>query len=53
MKARGGNEILHGADEISASGAALDVANAAGMPDHFTLVMEMESAGRNCAVIWR
>lgn len=52
IKARGINEICTVRD-ISADGAALDVVNAAKVPDHFTLVLEMESAARNCAVIWR
>lgn len=52
IKGRGISEICTVRD-ISASGAALDVADAARVPDHFTLVMEMESAGRTCAVIWR
>jgi hypothetical protein len=52
IKARGISEICTVCD-ISASGAALDVTNAARVPDRFTLVMEMESASRDCAVIWR
>jgi hypothetical protein len=52
IKARGVSEICT-VRNISAGGASLDVANAAKVPDHFTLVMEMESAGRSCAVIWR
>ena len=38
---------------ISATGAALHGANLAGIPDKFTLVLEMESAARLCAVVWR
>src|SRR5207302_1995509 len=52
INARGISEICTVRD-ISASGAALDVVNAAKVPDQFTLVLEMESAARNCAVIWR
>lgn len=52
INARGVSEICTVRD-ISASGAALDVADAAKVPDRFTLVMEMESAGHTCAVIWR
>ncbi len=52
INARGLSEICTVRD-ISATGAALDVMNAAKVPDQFTLVMEMESAARTCAVIWR
>lgn len=52
INARGVSEICTVRD-ISATGAALDVANAKRVPDRFMLVMEMESAGRDCAVIWR
>jgi hypothetical protein len=52
INARGVSEICTVRD-ISPTGAALDVANAAKVPNHFTLVMEMESAARSCAVIWR
>jgi hypothetical protein len=52
ITARGVSEICTVRD-ISPTGAALDVVNAARVPDHFTLVMEMESAARSCAVIWR
>ena len=39
---------------ISAEGAALEVFNAPGeVPDHFALVLEMESAARRCTVVWR
>ncbi len=38
---------------ISATGAALEGANLARTPDHFVLVMEMESAARSCKVVWR
>ena len=38
---------------ISATGAALEGANLAKTPDHFVLVMEMESAARSCKVVWR
>jgi hypothetical protein len=38
---------------ISATGAAIEVANSNGTPDSFTLVMEMESAARPCTVVWR
>jgi hypothetical protein len=52
INARGVSEICTVRD-ISSTGAALDVVNAKKVPDRFTLVMEMESAIRNCAVIWR
>jgi hypothetical protein len=38
---------------ISATGAAIEGANLARTPDHFVLVMEMESAARSCKVVWR
>ena len=38
---------------ISSTGAAIEGANIAGLPDFFSLVMEMESAARDCKVVWR
>jgi PilZ domain len=38
---------------ISATGAAIEVANLHETPDTFTLIMEMESAARPCTVVWR
>ena len=38
---------------ISATGAAIEGTNIAGLPDFFRLVMEMESAARDCKVVWR
>jgi len=38
---------------VSATGAAIEAANLAGIPDSFQLVMEMETAARRCAVVWR
>jgi len=38
---------------VSATGAAIEGANLARTPDHFVLVMEMESAARSCKVVWR
>ncbi len=38
---------------ISATGASIEGANLAKTPDHFVLVMEMESAARSCKVVWR
>jgi hypothetical protein len=38
---------------ISATGAALEGTNLARTPDHFVLVMEMESSARSCKVVWR
>jgi hypothetical protein len=38
---------------ISATGALLEGANLTRIPDTFTLVLEMESAERLCAVVWR
>ena len=39
--------------DMSATGAAIDLAHTASIPDKFTLVLEMESAARNCTVVWR
>ncbi|MGY8631501.1 PilZ domain-containing protein [Bradyrhizobium sp. 14AA] len=39
--------------DISASGASIEDANLALVPDNFRLVMEMESAERRCTVVWR
>ena len=38
---------------VSATGAAIEAANLAEIPDSFQLVMEMETAARSCAVVWR
>lgn len=38
---------------VSATGAAIEAANLAEIPDSFQLVMEMETAARRCAVVWR
>ena len=38
---------------ISATGAAIEGANVANIPDYFSLVVEMESAERDCKVVWR
>jgi len=39
--------------DISASGASIEDANLALVPDNFRMVMEMESAERRCTVVWR
>lgn len=39
--------------DISATGAAIELDNPATVPDTFTLVLEMESASRRCAAVWR
>ena len=39
--------------DMSATGAAIDLAHTASIPDKFTLVLEMELAARNCTVVWR
>ena len=39
--------------DISATGASIDAAGAASVPDKFELVLEMESAARKCTVVWR
>lgn len=38
---------------ISATGASVEGANLEGIPDTFTLVLEMESIARRCTVVWR
>ena len=38
---------------VSASGASIQVADVAAIPDSFRLVMEMETAARRCVVVWR
>ena len=38
---------------MSATGAALELQGASKIPDSFSLVLEMESTGRPCAVVWR
>jgi PilZ domain len=38
---------------ISATGASIEAANLAQIPDNFQLMMEMESTARRCAVVWR
>jgi hypothetical protein len=38
---------------ISATGALIEAANPNGIPDAFTLVLEMETAARLCTVVWR
>jgi hypothetical protein len=39
--------------DMSATGASIDAAGAANVPDKFELVLEMESAARKCTVVWR
>jgi PilZ domain len=39
--------------DMSATGASIDAAGAASVPDRFELVLEMESAARKCTVVWR
>jgi len=38
---------------VSATGAAIEATNLAAIPDSFSLLMEMESKARRCAVVWR
>jgi hypothetical protein len=38
---------------VSATGAAIEAANLADIPDSFKLVLEMETTARRCAVVWR
>jgi hypothetical protein len=39
--------------DISATGASIELADAMNVPDRFSLTLEMESAARKCAVVWR
>jgi hypothetical protein len=39
--------------DISQTGASIEVADPTMVPDKFTLVLEMESASRRCAAVWR
>ena len=38
---------------VSATGAAIQVADVSAIPDSFHLVMEMETTSRRCVVAWR
>jgi hypothetical protein len=38
---------------VSSTGASIEVANLADIPESFKLVLEMETAARRCAVVWR
>jgi len=38
---------------LSATGAAVEAANLAAIPDSFRMVLEMESTERSCRVVWR
>lgn len=39
--------------DMSAAGALIELTRAADVPDRFTLILEMESASRQCTVVWR
>lgn len=39
--------------DISATGASIEARNLAAIPDQFRMRIEMESAERRCAVVWR
>lgn len=39
--------------DMSATGASIEVADPMNVPDRFSLVLEMESSARKCAVMWR
>jgi hypothetical protein len=41
------------ARNLSASGAALDVASPADIPEHFTLVFSADGLRMPCHVVWR
>ena len=38
---------------ISTSGASVEVTSSMGIPDEFTLMIEMEHRKRPCKVVWR
>ena len=38
---------------VSATGASIEATNLEAIPDRFSLLMEMESTARHCAVVWR
>jgi hypothetical protein len=38
---------------LSATGAAVEAADLAAIPDSFNMVLEMESSARRCQVVWR
>jgi hypothetical protein len=38
---------------LSLAGACLDVPSSVGIPEFFELILESESTGRSCQVIWR
>jgi len=49
----GKQNLLCTVRNVSASGASIQVADVAAIPDSFRLVMEMETAARRCVVVWR
>jgi hypothetical protein len=49
----GGNGIECTVRNLSAGGAALDLANPVGLPASFTLVIEADQLIRRCRPVWR
>lgn len=49
----GGGAITCTIRNLSAAGAALEVTTPMGIPDKFTLVIEMEHLKRDCRVVWQ
>lgn len=49
----GGGAITCTIRNLSGTGAALEVTTPVGIPDKFTLLVEMEHSKRSCKVIWR
>jgi hypothetical protein len=49
----GGGVITCTVRNLSATGAALEVTSPVGVPETFTLVLEMEHTKRPCQVVWR
>lgn len=49
----GGGGISCMVRNLSNTGAALDVSSPVGIPDIFTLVLEVEATKLQCRVVWR
>jgi hypothetical protein len=49
----GGGAIDCTVQNISETGAALDVISPVGIPDHFTLVIGTDNINTPCRVVWR
>jgi hypothetical protein len=49
----GGGAIDGTVRNFSYAGAALDVSSPIGIPEHFTLFVQVEAEHRHCTVVWR